>query len=169
MSVDFVTQDLHIRPFVDTDRAAMGKLLTDWRIAETYMLPDFDSEAAVDRMFARFRELSQRDDRYVAGIYLDEELIGFLNDVEIRDCCVELGYVIGPDHWGKGYATQMLRGAVEDLFRRGYREVVAGAFEENKASIRVMVKAGMSKIALEEDIDYRGKRHHCMYYSVKRA
>lgn len=169
MSVDFVTQDLHIRPFGEGDRAAMGKLLTDRRIAETYMLPDFDSEAAVDRMFARFRELSQRDDRYVAGIYLDEELIGFLNDVEIRDGRVEIGYAIRPDHWGKGYATQMLRGAVEDLFCRGYREVVAGAFEENKASIRVMVKAGMSKIALEEDIDYRGKRHHCMYYSVKRA
>lgn len=169
MSVDFVTRDLHIRPFADMDRAAMGKLLTDRRIAETYMLPDFDSKAAVDRMFARFQELSRRDDRYVAGISLEGEVIGFLNDVETKDGRIELGYAIRPDHWGKGYATQMLRGAVEDLFRRGYREVVAGAFEENKASVRVMVKAGMTKIALEEDIDYRGKRHHCVYHSVKRA
>ena len=169
MSVDFVTTALHIRPFTETDRAAMGKLLTDRRIAETYMLPDFDSKAAVDRLFARFRELSWRDDRYVAAICLDGEVIGFLNDVETGDGRIELGYVIGPDHWGKGYATQMLRGATQDLFRRGYQEVVAGAFEENRASIRVMVKAGMTKIPLEEDIDYRGKRHHCVYFSIKRT
>lgn len=169
MSVDFTTEDLHIHPFRETDRGAMGRILTDRQVAQTYMLPDFDSEAAVDRLFARFRELSQRDDRYVAGIYLGEELVGFLNDVEVRDGRIELGYVIAPQHWNKGYATQMLQGAVKDLFDRGYGEVVAGAFVENTASIRVMVKAGMTKIPLEEDIDYRGVCHHCLYYSKKKA
>ena len=169
MAVDFKTELLHIRPFSESDRVVMGEILTNGEIAKTYMLPDFASDVAVDRMFARFLELSQRDDRYVAGIYLGEELIGFLNDVENNGKRIELGYVITPGHWGNGYATQMLRGAVEDLFSRGYREVVAGAFEENKASIRVMGKAGMTKVALEEDIDYRGASHHCLYYSVKRV
>lgn len=169
MSVEFQTSRLHIRPFGDGDRAAMGALLTDREIAKTYMLPDFDSEEAVDRMFARFVELSRRTDRYVAGIFLDEELVGFFNDVENDGHRMELGYVIGPAHWGMGYATEMLRGAVEDLFCRGYEEVTAGAFEENKASIRVMEKAGMLKIPLEEDMDYRGVSHHCVYYSIKKA
>lgn len=169
MSVDFTTHRLRIHPFVKADRTAMGILLTDREIAKTYMLPDFESEEAVDRMFDRFVELSRRDDRYVAGIYLDEELIGFFNDVENDGSRIELGYVIGPAHWGKGHATEMLRGAVEDLFRRGYGEVVAGAFEENRASVRVMEKAGMAKISLEEDIDYRGVSRHCVYYSIKKA
>lgn len=169
MSVDFTTKDLRIRPFGEEDRQALEKILTDSQVAKTYMLPDFDSESAVDRMFDRFRELSLRDDRYVAGIYLDEELIGFLNDVAVEDGRIELGYVITPEYWGNGYATRTLRGAIRDLFDRGYREVVAGAFEENHASIRVMVKSGMTKLPVEEEIDYRGASHHCVYYSVKKA
>lgn len=169
MSVEFTTKDLHIHPFDEGDRQALGEILKDRRVAKTYMLPDFDSEAAVDRMFARFQELSLRDDRYVAGIFLGEELIGFMNDVEVKDGRIELGYVIAPTHWNKGYATQMLCGAVKDLFARGYGEVVAGAFVENPASIRVMVKSGMTKISFEEDIDYRGMSHHCLYYSVKKV
>ena len=169
MSVDFATENLRIHPFAERDRAALGKILTDRQVARTYMLPDFETEEAVDRMFSRFLELSRRDDRYVAGIYRNETLVGFLNDVEVKDGRIELGYVITPECWSKGYATQTLRGAVCDLFERGYREVVAGAFVENPASIRVMVKSGMKKIAFEEDIDYRGTTHHCVYYSVKKA
>ena len=169
MGVEFKTKDLTIQPFRETDRAAMGKLLTDREIAKTYMLPDFESEEAIDRMFARFMDLSRQESRYVAGIYLNDELIGFFNDVENNGERMEIGYVIMPTQWGKGYATQMLRGAVEDLFQRGYREVVAGAFVENPASMRVMEKAGMTRIPFEEDIDYRGVSHHCLYYSVKKT
>ena len=169
MSVNFATENLRIHPFAERDRAALGKILTDRQVARTYMLPDFETEEAVDRMFSRFLELSRRDDRYVAGIYRNETLVGFLNDVEVKDGRIELGYVISPEYWSKGYATQTRRGAVCDLFERGYREVVAGAFVENPASIRVMVKSGMKKIAFEEDIDYRGTTHHCVYYSVKKV
>lgn len=147
----------------------MGKLLTDRQIAKTYMLPDCETEEEIHRMFLRFVDLSRQDGRYVAGIYLEGELIGFLNDVENNGSRIELGYVIRPDFWGRGYATQALRGAINDLFCRGYEEVVAGAFLENPASIRVMMKSGMNKLPLEEDIDYRGETHHCVYYSVKRV
>ena len=168
MSVEFVTERLRFHPFQVEDRPAMGGLLTNREIAKTFMLPDFDSEEAVDKLFARFLELSRREDRYVAGICLKGALIGFLNDVENDGSRMELGYVIDPAQRGKGYATQMLRGAIADLFHRGYREVVAGAFEENKASLRVMEKAGMTRIPLEEDIDYRGRGHHCLYCSVRK-
>ena len=83
MSVDFATENLRIHPFAERDRAALGKILTDRQVARTYMLPDFETEEAVDRMFSRFLELSRRDDRYVAGIYRNETLVGFLNDVEV--------------------------------------------------------------------------------------
>ena len=169
MSVEFVTERLRCHPFNQEDRPAMGDLLTNREIARTYMLPDFDSEEAVDRLFGRYMELSRQNGRYVAGIYLDNELIGFFNDVENDGSRIELGYVISPTHWGKGFATEMLRGAVEDLFHCGYGEVVAGAFEENKASMRVMEKSGMTRIPLEEDIDYRGVMHHCLYYSIKKV
>lgn len=48
----------------------------------------------------------------------------------------------------------------------GYREIICGAFEENAASIRVMVKAGMHKLSRTDEVEYRDKRHQCVYYSI---
>ena len=169
MTANVKTRELQMRPFVETDRQAMGALLTNEEIKKTYMIPDLPTDEAVDRLFVRFLELSRAEEHYVAGVYLENRLIGFLNDVENDGVRIELGYVIAPEYQGRGYATQILTAAMADLFSRGYQEVAAGAFEENPASIRVMVKAGMTKTDLEEDIEYRGKTHHCVYYSAKKA
>ena len=168
MAVNVKTGELTLRPFSQSDRLTMGNILTNSHVRKTYMIPELKTQEAVDRLFGRFVELSLADDRYVAGIYRDDCLVGFLNDVVKDGKRIELGYVIDPAHQGKGYATQALKGAVEDLFNKDFQEVVAGAFVENPASIRVMIKAGMSKCPEEEDIEYQGKVHHCVYYSIKK-
>lgn len=48
----------------------------------------------------------------------------------------------------------------------GYSEIKAGFFEENQASRRVMEKSGMKIHDQTDDIEYRGKIHHCIYYSI---
>ena len=97
---------------------------------------------------------------------MEDCLIGFLNDVEIQDGSIELGYVIHPDFQGKGYMTNALRYAMDELFSIGYHEIICGAFEKNAASIRVMVKAGMQKLSRTDEMEYRDKRHQCVYYSI---
>ena len=167
MAVNIKTEELTLKPFSQDDRQAMGDILTNDLVRKTYMIPELKSREAIDRMFGRFLQLSMAEDHYVAGIYRDDCLIGFLNDVMNDGKRMEVGYVIDPKHHGKGYATQALKAVVADLFSRGYQEVIAGAFEENAASIRVMIKAGMTRQPEEEDIDYQGKLHHCIYYSIK--
>ena len=46
--------------------------------------------------------------------------------------------------------------------------VYAGAFAENPASLRVMQKAGMTLMDKTEDLEYRGKTHHCIFYASER-
>lgn len=82
---------------------------------------------------------------------------------------MELGYVIHPSFWGMGFATEMLKAVIEMLLENGVSEIITGAFEENTASIRIMEKCGMRKTALEEDIAYQGRNHHCIYYSCKKG
>ena len=60
----------------------------------------------------------------------------------------------------------ILQTATRLFFEKGYSRVIAGAFEENPASIKVMKKSGMRKIKKEEDIEYRGRTHHCLYYAI---
>jgi RimJ/RimL family protein N-acetyltransferase len=58
---------------------------------------------------------------------------------------VELGYRLRKSAWGKGYATEGSRALISKGFTElGVRRVVAEAMAANKASRRVMEKAGLS-------------------------
>ena len=55
---------------------------------------------------------------------------------------IELGVVVHPDHWGKGFAGEAGLAAAADLFERvGLERVYAGVDPENAKSLRVVAKA----------------------------
>ena len=159
------TNRLELRPFLESDRDAAVRVLMNNQVKQTYMLPDFENEEKAEALFRRLMQLSQQEGRYVAAISLDGGLIGFMNDVEIENGTIEMGYVIHPDHWGRGYMTEALDAAIGELHRLGFRQVVTGAFDTNLASVRVMEKCGMKKLSKTDATDYRGKTHNCVYYA----
>lgn len=160
---------MKLRSLTQTDEAALMELLTSNEIKKTYMLPDFDQREDAIPLARRLMQLSCDNTHFVRGMDENGTLVGFLNDVEIKNGAIELGYVVHPAHWGKGYATAALKLAIAQLFQTGYREVICGAFEENPASLRVMEKAGMRRIEMSEEIEYRGKLHRCVYYSTEKC
>ena len=164
----FQTEDLEVKPFSPEDREAVMDLLTDETVGKTYMVPDFAKREDAGKVFDRLYDLSHREDRYVAGIFLDGRCIGLINDPEISGRTIELGYAIRSQYHNRGYGTQVLKHAIDYLFGVGFEEVLTGAFEENLPSIRIMVKCGMTKIPKQEDISYRGRTHHCVYYSIRK-
>ena len=155
-----------LRPFETFDEENMTVILADHTVRKTYMLPDFDSPKDAKPLFDRLMGLSKDNSRFVRCISLHGQAIGFLNDVEIENGCIEVGYVLSPACHNRGLMTQALELAIRELFSLGYKTVVAGAFEENAASIRVMVKNGMTKMDKEEIIPYRGADHNCVYYQI---
>ena len=162
------TKRLTIKRMSETDQEAALNLLTNDIVKQTYMLPDFEKREDAIPLFRRIMELSQGEKRYVRGIYLNDQLIGYSNEVEVVEGAIELGYLIHPDYHGKGYMTEALIALIPDLFALGYEEVICGAFEENPASLRVMAKAGMTLLEKSDEIEYRGMVHRCIYYSKKR-
>lgn len=162
------TDRLILKPYEDADQSSLIALYKNDRIKQTYMLPDFTSEEQAVQLFKRMQELTKREDRIDCGIYLGEQVIGFANTVQIEGKQIEIGYVIAPEFQNQGYATEMLQRLIQELFAMGYDEVLTGAFEENLASRRVMEKSGMTLIEMTEELEYRGKTHHCVYYSKKR-
>jgi RimJ/RimL family protein N-acetyltransferase len=160
------TERLQLRSFEEKDLEAAIRIFVNDEVKQTYMLPDFPDCEAAQKLFDRLRQLSLEKDRFVYGIYRDDILVGFMNDVERKDTTIELGYVIHPDHKNQGYATEALRAAIEELFRIGHTVVKTGAFQQNAASIRVMQKSGMTLTDETEDLQYRGKIHTCVYYEI---
>ncbi len=161
------TERLEIKPFSKEDRNDLADLLLREDIKKTFMIPDFADEKALDRMIAVFMRVSETAEHFTRGIYLDSKLIGFINDVEIDDGCIEFGYVIHPAFWGNGYATEMFCAVIHTLLGNPFSCIKAGAFSENTASIRVMEKCGMKRCLQTEPLEYRGKTHTCVYYEIR--
>lgn len=158
-----------LREILPEDRERMLDILTSGKVNKTYMLPDYLHREDATPLFLRLMDMSQDTKKYVRAIANESGLIGFLNHTDIQGKEIELGYVIHPDFQGKGYMTEALQLAIQELFDLGYEEVITGAFSANAASIRVMEKCGMIRLAKTDAIEYRGTTHTCVYYSRKRS
>lgn len=161
------TPRLMLRRMTSLDMLDGARILRDERVNKTYMIPDLTEESA-KKLYTRFADLSAKRDRYVRGIYQNNRLVGFINDPEIQESSLELGWVVDPEYHNQGFCTEAVTHAIQDLFDRGFTEVLAGAFVENPASIRVMEKSGMQLIEKTEEIEYRGQTHHCIFYAIRR-
>jgi [ribosomal protein S5]-alanine N-acetyltransferase len=78
-----------------------------------------------------------------------------------RDQRAELGYWLGADAWGQGYATEAADALVDFGFRElQLRRIYAQVLEGNQASCRVLEKVGMLSEGIRRSHVRRGKRLH---------
>ncbi|MGE5399441.1 MAG: GNAT family N-acetyltransferase [Ignavibacteriales bacterium] len=76
------------------------------------------------------------DGRAVGGI-------GFLLNDDVHRIQVEMGYWLGEEFWGRGIMTEALKAVTKYAFNNfEIKRIYAGLFEWNKASARVLEKAG---------------------------
>lgn len=156
------TVRLEMRPIREKDYPELIALMKDDAVGVTYMVPDDPDE----KFCARIKALSERTDRFVYGVYLDDVLIGLFNDTGIDGDELEVGYALRGYAQGKGYGTEMLGGAIKALFGMGFKTVRAGHFEGNEASRRIMEKNGMLPEEHTDTIVYRGTEHRCLYRAI---
>ncbi|MBQ6731048.1 MAG: GNAT family N-acetyltransferase [Bacilli bacterium] len=164
-----VTTRLILKNFEEKDQKDFMKIVNNPQVKKTYMLPDFASEKEESEFYEKLRLLSLNQKRFVYGIYSKNNIIGFINEVSKEDDAIEIGYFIDEKEWNKGYATEAFKAAIEELFRIGFNRIIAGFFEGNYASERVMQKCGMAKIKKEETVLYRNKERRCFYYQIEKC
>ena len=100
------------------------------------------------------------------------ELVGWcgLGPLEYDESEIELYFVISHERWGIGLATEAAQALLEYAFDPlGLRRVVAVAAPENRGSVRVLEKIGMTRQGVVRGLsaayrDYEG--HAC--YSIAR-
>lgn len=88
--------------------------------------------------------------RNYLSIRIDDRSIGFLWVIYPGTGCenieetADIGYAISVDYWGKGIATKVLKMAIPQIFNDFplVKKLQAYTFPENKASQRVLEKAG---------------------------
>lgn len=145
------TPRLRLRDWRDEDLAPFAAMNADPTVMEFFPRPldRAESDAAVGRIREHFA-------RHGFGLWAVEvpvaaEFIGFVGLSVPRfeahfTPCVEIGWRLARDHWGRGYATEAARAVLDLAFGRpGPDEVVSYTAAVNLRSRAVMERIGMTR------------------------
>jgi RimJ/RimL family protein N-acetyltransferase len=144
------TERLILRYWQSRDREPFARMNRDPQVMEHFpaLLTPFESDALADRIEAHFVE-------HGFGLYALElrphgAFIGFAGiSVPAFQAhftpCVEIGWRIAAEHWGRGLATEAAHAAARHAFDTlGLAELVSFTVPANARSRRVMEKLGMT-------------------------
>ena len=146
------------------DHSILFKNLDDPKINKYYMLPIFEDDFSKHQFVDRLINISQDQEKLFFGLYDDEKLVGFYNQVDVQNDTIEIGYVIFSEFHRQGYGFKGLKLLLKKLKELGFKRVRAGAFKGNEASIALLKKAGFTMLDLIEEISYRGCIYECLYF-----
>jgi RimJ/RimL family protein N-acetyltransferase len=146
------TERLTLRPATSDDVEAT------WGFRRLEVVSEWITRAP--RTLVDYREQFEDPERLAKTlvIELDGEVIGDLmiafddawSQAEVAEQAegvqAELGWVVHPDHAGRGYATEAVRELLRLCFEGlGLRRVTANCFADNESSWRLMERVGMRR------------------------
>lgn len=171
------TERLIIRPFIQSDLEECFELMKE---KELYKHLDWDVMSFEDfkGVFKWWIDLYETDYdgdfKYNFAIFLkgNNQFVGW-GGLGVIDCFYpekEIYYLIGKEHWGKGYATEAMSALIQYYFNTiGLDKIIALAKPENIASNKVIKNLGFKfeyfVSGLPEEFDfYNGEP----FYSLTR-
>lgn len=145
------TERLILRPWQASDRAPYARFNADPQVRRFYpsTLTPAQSDALVDGMVAGL----ERDgygflavERKSDGAFVGDVGVARLDFHVPGDPRNEIGWLLGREFWGFGYAPEAARACLDHAFTvLGLPEVVAFTYRGNLPSQRVMEKIGMTR------------------------
>ncbi|MBQ3408584.1 MAG: GNAT family N-acetyltransferase [Clostridia bacterium] len=84
---------------------------------------------------------------YLYLVFDDDKLVGLLNirfdlSDKLRNLYGDIGYGVRPSERRKGYATKMLKYALQVCKEKNMKEVILGCYEKNYGSNKTIIKNG---------------------------
>jgi len=147
LTVPIRTARLNLREFVRTDFQAVHAYSADPRVTRYLFFGPRDEDSTADYLdgllASQLERPRTRFELAVEGI-ASGRVIGACDLSFIERNVVDLGYMLGIENWGKGYATEIALALVDAAFfdLRADR-VISTVDVNNGASIRVLEKIGM--------------------------
>jgi RimJ/RimL family protein N-acetyltransferase len=145
------TPRLLLREWRDEDAAAFTAMWADPGLSE-YLLPPNDAWVARARRHWDEHGFGQ----FVVELHGEVPFVGVVGLDRLRWAvpfapAIEVAWKLARPFWGRGYATEAARAAIEDgFFRLGFDEIVAFTVLGNKRSRNVMERLGMTRDPVED-------------------
>jgi RimJ/RimL family protein N-acetyltransferase len=139
------TRRLRIRPFVESDLAAMLRVFTDPEVMRFVPGGAHDEARSAERLQSLIRH--HRDHgvgKWAVQIAATNEVIGdcglqFLDSTND----LEIGFHFAREHWGKRFATEAAQACLARARTARTERIVAIVDPEHAASRRVLVRIGL--------------------------
>jgi RimJ/RimL family protein N-acetyltransferase len=137
MPDDIRTERLLLRRATYEDAVPMHRIMKDPRAMRYWSNPPHKDVDETERWVASMVEAdpAESDDFIVT---LNGELIGKLGTWKIP----EIGFLIDPDHWGRGYASEAMAAFIERRRGLGSTELTADVDPRNLPSIMLLARHG---------------------------
>lgn len=172
-AIELDTERLRLRRWREADREPFAALNADPEVMRYFAEPlsRAASDASIDGWQRQFEERGWSN--WAAELRATGELLGFVGlSVPRRTLpfspCVEIGWRLARGHWGRGYATEGARAALQVGFERlGLPEIVSFTTLSNRPSRAVMERIGLRDTG--RDFEHPGLppghplRLHCLY------
>lgn len=141
------TERTYLRRFVLEDAIHFYELNKDPEVIRYTGDPPFDNPAKA-RSFIEGYTCYEIDGfgRWAVILKASNEFIGFCGLRKLEETEeIDIGFRFFRKYWGKGYATETAKACLEYGFKElGLERIIGRAAHENKASIAVLKKIGMS-------------------------
>ncbi|WP_248926227.1 GNAT family N-acetyltransferase [Paenibacillus hamazuiensis] len=150
----FETSRLRLRDWEETDLEPFRRLNADERVMKYFpkTLSTEETNAFYKSIISEFEECGFG--LYAVEVKENKEFIGFIGfrratfEADFTPC-IEIGWRLKKEAWGKGYATEGAAACLQYGFNElGFHEVFSFTADINEPSKKVMIKIGMNFIKM---------------------
>lgn len=140
--IEIETERLTLKKLGIADKERLINLIGDSRVSETlsnvpYPYTDEDAEYWLD---------SVKTSEFKLSIFQNSVLIGGIGLLPEADDSCELGYWLGFEYWGQGYATEACNALLDyTKANTSFKNFRANVYKGNVASSKVLEKIGFSQ------------------------
>lgn len=150
--IEILTPRLKLREWKQEDKEPFFKLNSDPRVMKFMpkLLSKEESDQLVESIKSKFKEDGYSF--FAVELIEDKSFIGFIGlSIPKFDAfftpCVEIGWRLAYDYWGKGYATEGAKASLDYGFQElGLSEIFAFTASQNVRSRQVMERIEMKYI-----------------------
>jgi [ribosomal protein S5]-alanine N-acetyltransferase len=144
--VPIITTRLELRPFKETDTDGIAQLLADREA--TRFIGDVKTREAAAESVRAMRDAHATRGWGTLAVFLrgEHDCVGYCGVRPLPHTAeLEVAFALRRQRWNMGYATEAASASIDAAFEHlGVPSIVATVYPDNKASLRVLAKLGMT-------------------------
>lgn len=165
------TERLTLTPLTEADGPLVHPIMADPEVMAHWDVAAIDDPDVVEQMLAGQVEAMAGDRAFYWAMRLtgDGTFLGLcdLSDIDWRHHRAEVGFILGKDGWGRGYAYEAMQAVMNFAVTQGIQRLWARTQVGNEASEKLLLKLGFEQEGyLRGHVDREGERRDCRLWGL---